>query len=69
MRRLLGYTIPVLIVAALAASAYAAGTLIVLNKSDHEAALVNPETFTVTARVPTGKGPHEAAVSPDGRLA
>ncbi|MGH9814251.1 MAG: beta-propeller fold lactonase family protein, partial [Candidatus Acidiferrales bacterium] len=41
----------------------------VLNKSDHEAALVHPETFTVTARVPTGQGPHEAAVSPDGRLA
>jgi YVTN family beta-propeller protein len=47
----------------------AGGTLIVLNKSDHEAALVHPDTFTVLARIPTGKGPHEAAVSPDGRTA
>ncbi len=45
------------------------GTLIVLNKSDHEAALVNPQTYTVVARVPTGKGPHEVAISPDGRTA
>jgi YVTN family beta-propeller protein len=45
------------------------GTLIVLNKSDHEAALVNPETLEVIAKLPTGKGPHEAAVSPDGRYA
>jgi YVTN family beta-propeller protein len=53
----------------MAATVLAGETLIVLNKSDHEAALVHPETFTVMARVPTGKGPHEAAVSPDGRTA
>jgi YVTN family beta-propeller protein len=47
----------------------AAQTLIVLNKSDHEAALVNPETLEVMVKLPTGKGPHEVAVSPDGRLA
>jgi YVTN family beta-propeller protein len=46
-----------------------AGTLIVLNKSDHNAALVDPDTFKVLATLPTGRGPHEAAVSPDGRLA
>jgi len=51
------------------AQAQAGGTLIVLNKSDHEAALVHPETFAVMMRLPTGKGPHEAAVSPDGRTA
>lgn len=45
------------------------GTLIVLNKSDHEAALVHPETYTVMLRLPTGKGPHEVAVSPDGHYA
>ncbi len=53
----------------LLASSSAADTLIVLNKSDHEAALVNPKTLEVIARLPTGKGPHEAAVSPDGKTA
>ena len=43
--------------------------LVVLNKSDHEAALVDPETFRVLAKLPTGKGPHEAAALPDGRYA
>lgn len=52
-----------------AAPTLAQGTLIVLNKSDHEAAIVHPQTFTVMARVPTGRGPHEVAVSPDGRTA
>lgn len=44
-----------------------ADVLVVLNKSDHEAALVNPETYEVMAKLPTGRGPHEAATSPDGR--
>jgi YVTN family beta-propeller protein len=52
----------------LAASA-AAQTLIVLNKSDHEAALVNPATLEVVKRLPVGKGPHEVAVSADGARA
>ncbi len=46
-----------------------ADTLVVLNKSDHEAALVDPSTYQVLAKLPTGKGPHEAATSPDGRTA
>ena len=54
--------------AALAGTA-SAQTLIVLNKSDHDAALVNPATLEVTARLATGKGPHEVAVSADGRFA
>ncbi|MBI3663794.1 MAG: beta-propeller fold lactonase family protein [Acidobacteria bacterium] len=51
------------------AGAASAQTLIVLNKSDHEAALVNPATLEVTAKLPTGKGPHEVAVPADGRYA
>ncbi|MEK7330687.1 MAG: YncE family protein, partial [Candidatus Eisenbacteria bacterium] len=47
----------------------AADLLIVLNKSDHEAALVDPVSLKTMAKLPTGKGPHEVAVSPDGRLA
>jgi YVTN family beta-propeller protein len=46
-----------------------ADVLVVLNKSDHEAALVDPATYEVLAKLPTGKGPHEAAASPDGRYA
>ncbi len=62
------------LVAAMAAWVALAGTasaqtLIVLNKSDHEAALVNPVTLEVMARLATGKGPHEVATSSDGRMA
>ena len=45
------------------------GTLVVLNKSEATAALVDPESGEVRRVLPTGEGPHEAAVSPDGRLA
>lgn len=58
-----------LLACALAVPAAWADWLIVLNKSDHDAALVNPETLTVAAKLPTGKGPHEVAVTPDGRWA
>ncbi len=43
--------------------------LVVLNKSDHEAVLVDPSTYASVGRVSTGQGPHEAAVSSDGRYA
>ncbi len=43
--------------------------LLVLNKTDATLAFVNPDTGEVTARVPTGEGPHELVVSTDGRLA
>ena len=46
-----------------------ADVLVVLNKSDHEAALVDPVSLTVKAKLPTGRGPHEVAVSPGGGLA
>ena len=49
----------------------AADVLIVLNKSDHEAALVDPKTLEVVAKLPTGQGPHEVATgtTKDGRRA
>jgi YVTN family beta-propeller protein len=50
-------------------SVVTADILIVLNKSDHVAALVDPHTLEVLKKVPTATGPHEAAVSFDGRLA
>ena len=50
-----------------AAEATSADLLVVLNKSDHEAALVDPGSLKTLAKLATGHGPHEAAVSPDGR--
>ena len=47
----------------------ASGTLIVLNKSEATASLIDLASGRTAATVPTGDGPHEVAVSPDGRLA
>ncbi len=49
--------------------AAAAETLIVLNKAEASASLLDTASGAEVARVPTGTGPHEVAVSPDGRLA
>jgi YVTN family beta-propeller protein len=46
----------------------ASGTLVVLNKSEATASLIDLATGKVAATLPTGEGPHEAAASPDGRL-
>ncbi|MFQ5926018.1 MAG: beta-propeller fold lactonase family protein [Terriglobia bacterium] len=65
---LLRMTLATLLLAPLPLAAQAESLLVVLNKSDHEAALINPETFSVIAKLPTGTGPHEAAAAPDGRF-
>jgi len=61
------------LVAVLAASAFAlqvrADTVVVVCKSDFQLALVDPATAKVLVKLPTGLGPHEVAVSPDGRTA
>src|ERR1051326_6341414 len=44
-------------------------TLIVLVKGANELAVVDPATLKIVARVPTGEGPHEVALSADGRTA
>jgi YVTN family beta-propeller protein len=46
-----------------------AETLVVLNKSEATASLVDLGSGKTLATLPTGNGPHEVAVSPDGRLA
>ena len=46
-----------------------AQTLIVLEKSGFQADLVDPSTGNVLVKLPTGQGPHEVAISPDGRTA
>jgi YVTN family beta-propeller protein len=45
------------------------GTLIVLNKAEATASFIDLASGEETARIPTGEGPHEVAVSPDGATA
>jgi DNA-binding beta-propeller fold protein YncE len=46
-----------------------AGLLVVANQQGANATIVNAATMQTIATVPVGDGPHEAAVSPDGRWA
>jgi len=46
-----------------------ADTLVVLNKSEATASLIDLSSGAVRATLTTDFGPHEAAMSPDGRLA
>ena len=46
-----------------------ADTLLVLNKADATLAFVDPASLQVITKIPTGEGPHEVAVSTDGRIA
>jgi YVTN family beta-propeller protein len=45
------------------------GRLLVVNKGENTLSVVDPRTGGELARIPTGAGPHEVAVSPDGRTA
>lgn len=45
------------------------GTLLVLNKSDNTVTLIDLKSQNEVATIPTGVGPHEVAVSPNGRIA
>lgn len=56
-------------VGGVAAAAEPSGTLLVLNKSDDTVSLVDLQTKEIRATLPTGDGPHEVAVSPDGKTA
>lgn len=57
-----------LFLASLPAIGRAESLLVALSKSDHEAALIDPASFSILAKLPTGTGPHEAATSPDSRF-
>lgn len=52
-----------------AAANAASGTLLVLNKSDDTLSFIDLATSEVKATLPTGDGPHEIAVSDDGKTA
>lgn len=62
-----------LLAAALLASAASAqqpsDTLLVLSKTDHTVAIVDPATLQVLARIPSGPDPHEIVASDNGKLA
>lgn len=45
------------------------GTLIVLNKSGHDASFIDLASGRIVATLPTGRGPHEIIVTGDGRWA
>ena len=44
-------------------------TLVVANKAEATASLINLDSGEVVATLPTGDGPHEVGISPDGRRA
>src|SRR5215470_3554004 len=43
--------------------------LLVLDKEDAMLSIIDPGTLKTVARIPTGEGPHEIAVSDDGKMA
>lgn len=45
------------------------GTVVASNMNDHTATLLDAATGRVLATLPTGRGPHEVAISHDGRWA
>jgi YVTN family beta-propeller protein len=67
IHRLGGFVLTLLIL--LPATAHGGGTLIVLNKAEATASLLDLESGEERARLDTGDGPHEVAVSPNGNVA
>jgi len=55
--------------AAAAAQSLPAPALLVVNKAENSLAVLDPGTGGVALRIPTGDGPHEVALSADGRTA
>ena len=43
--------------------------IVALNKAENTLAIIDAATMKVTAKVPTGDGPHEVVLSADGRIA
>ena len=68
MRRIISFLVVFALVAVFSTSG-SAGTLVVANKSEATVSLVDTGSGEILATLPTGNGPHEVAVSPNGRLA
>jgi YVTN family beta-propeller protein len=58
-----------LLTAVLLGPAAQGATLVVANKAEATASLIDLTSGEVIATLPTGEGPHEVGVSPDGRFA
>ncbi len=56
-------------IAVASVSALSQGTLVVLNKAEASASIIDRDSGEEITRIETGDGPHEVAVSPDGRTA
>ena len=69
MRLFKALVLGVLVAGVLLAAETPSPALLVLNKEANELAIVDPAGGKVIARIPTGEGPHEVAVSSDGKLA
>lgn len=63
------YGLVLILVLVTVSNAADSGTLLVLNKSDNTVSLIDLATKQTVATIPTGVGPHEVAVSPNGKLA
>jgi len=68
-KRLYQSALVALIAIGSAAMAARADTLLVADKSGFDVLLIDPATNKTVATLPTQHGPHEIAVSPDGRTA
>jgi len=69
MRSFLRLAVLLAALAALAPGALAAATLAVANKAEATLSLIDLDAGEVVATLPTGDGPHEIGISPDGRFA
>jgi YVTN family beta-propeller protein len=67
--RSVGVTAVASALAVAAAAAQPSGTLVVTNKTPSTATIIDVSGNRVLATLPTGAGPHEVAISSDGRLA
>jgi YVTN family beta-propeller protein len=65
----MAHSVRVSALAALLAASLQADTLLVLNKRDATLAFVDPASLKVVGKIATGEGPHEVAVSGDGKTA
>lgn len=68
-RSSLSFALLSVVVAVAANAAAPSGTLLVLNKSDDTVSFIDLASSEVKATLPTGDGPHEVAVSDDGKTA
>jgi YVTN family beta-propeller protein len=69
IRRTMTALAVVLFSSALVAQGPGSSSLLVLSKTDHTLAIVDPTTLKVVAKVPIGNDPHEVIASSDGRMA